>query len=151
EILINGERFSIVAGQCIYYARYLYLLTRVLYRRVRWLPSEVGPLVDLICERLTSLVYVHAMGDRLLIEPIDQAVGVKVRVQIEAFALNPGFLQEGINHWDRVDDLATPEEAALMLRTRHTHKVVALCTRLNTSGVASVQEGALDVPGRPTV
>lgn len=151
EILINGERFSLAAGQFKYYARYLDLRTGVLHRRVRWQPSEDGPVVDLIFERVPSLVYEHAMGVRLRIEPIDQAVDVEVRAPIDAIALNPGFLQEGINHWDRVDDLATPEEAALMLRTRHTHKVVALCTRLNTSGVASVQEGALDVPGRPTV
>lgn len=150
ELLVNGERFSLASGQFSHYARYLDLRTGVLHRRVRWQPSEEGPVLDLFFERMPSLAYEHVMAVRLRVEPIDRAVDVEVRAPIDAFALNPGFLQEGINHWDRAEDIATPQEAALMLRTRHTHKLIALSARLKTSGPA-VQEGALDVPGRPTI
>lgn len=150
EIFIDGQRFNLASGVFTDYARTLDLRTGVLARRLRWQAAEDAPRVDLYFERFPSLADEHVMVARLRVEPLDAAVAIEVRAPLSGYVENPGFLQEGINHWDLVDAQVDEEQASLMLRTRHTQKAVALSTRLEISGIAA-QQRFLDAPGYPSL
>lgn len=150
EIFIDGQPFRLDRGTFSDYARTLDLRTGVLSRRVRWQPQADGPQLDLFFERVPSLAEPHMLAVRLRVEPIDRAVSVEVRALLDEHAENPGFMQEGVNHWDLDEQRTEPEQVSVLMRTRHTNKTVALSMRL----AANRRDGELashNFPGCPAL
>lgn len=145
EITVNGEQFDLASGVLVDYARYLDLRTGVLHRMVRWRPAEHGPEVFLHFERFPSLADPHVLVARTRVEAVDQPVTVVMRVSLESRIENPGFLEEGIVHWDLVEQQTESDQTALAMRTRHTGKTMAVSSHLLVEAPL-VKVTALDCP-----
>jgi len=148
RILVDGQLFGVASGEVVDYARHLDMRTGVLHRMVRWQPVEDGPEVFLYFERIPSMADPHVQVTRVRVEAVDRPVTVEVRVPLDSRVENPGFMEEGILHWDWIDQHADEEGASLLLRTRHTERLLAMSSRLVTSGPPA-EHTAVDCPGCP--
>jgi kojibiose phosphorylase len=148
QIVVDGQPFGMASGVVVDYARHLNLRTGVLNRVVRWRPSEGGPEVFLYFERLPSMADPHVLVSRVRVEAVDKPVMVEVQVPLDSRAENPGFMEEGIVHWDWIEQRTNEQQASILIRTRHTKQALAMSSRLVVEG-PSVAHAALDCPGCP--
>jgi beta-phosphoglucomutase len=144
EIRINGQRFDMRAENIYDYARYLDLRTGVLHRRLAWSPSA-DCTVEIAFERFTSLDDEHLLVSRARVTPLTGSAAVSVRALLDAHVEN-----EGILHWEPVSQASGPGVADLVVRTRHTGKLLAMSTRLTSLPPTTHLEG-LDCPACPGV
>ncbi len=150
EVYVDGERFSLATAAIADYARTLDLRTGVLRRRLRWQLHGEGPRVDLYFERVPSLADPHVLVTRVCVEPLDQPVSVEIRAPLSAHAENPGFMREGIVHWDLVEEQVGGEQATLLMETRHTRKRLGISARLRV-GETNGQQFGPDLAGHPVL
>ena len=145
DIWIDGQRFSMDKGDIIEYARYLDLRTGVLHRRLRWSSTKDGPEIDLQFERVPSLADPHVMVLRARIIPLDRPVFVEVRAMLDSHVDN-----DGLAHLRTLSQHSDANQADLLVKTRHTDKMLAMSTRVTVQG-ARVERAGHDCPGCPGI
>jgi len=145
EIRMNGHRFRLDQGLITDYSRFLDLRTGVLHRRLRWTHLEHGSAVDLHFLRFPSLAEPHVMVLRVHITPVDFPAQVDVRVMLDSHVENQGLL-----HLHTLSQYSDEHQAGLLVKTRHTGKLLAMSTRLNVHGGAHDSTGN-DCPGCPGI
>jgi len=152
-ILIGAEsdaetphyRFRLDQGTVLSYRRWLDMYRGVLTRRVRW-RSPAGQVLDLWFERFVSLADQHVTALRCRITPIDCDVDIEVLAGINGYADN-----QGIFHWDFLDQGGKGDAVWLHARTRHSKHELGMATRLHVSGVDDVTMAPTGFQGCPTV
>jgi beta-phosphoglucomutase len=150
-ILIDGERFRLDRGQILSYQRQLDLRRGVLSRDVRW-RSPNGHTVDLRFERFASLADPHALVVRCQITPVQLAAarGVAVPIKVQA-GINGYMDNQGVIHWEWLDQGGSRETIWLHSRTRRSHIEVGLAARLAVSGADIPELQVWDCQGFPTL
>ncbi len=150
-IFVAGERFRLDRGQVLSYQRQLDLRRGVLTRQIRW-RSANGHTLDLRFERFASLADPHALVVRCQVTPVspgaatDGAVPIKVQAGINGYMDN-----QGVIHWEWLDQGGARETIWLHSRTRQSHIEVGLAARLAVSGADGSELQVWDCQGFPTL
>jgi beta-phosphoglucomutase len=145
-ILVRGERIRLDRGQVLAYQRRLDLRRGVLSRDLRW-RSPSGHTLDLGWERFASLSDPHALAIRCRITPLDFEGPMEVYASINSYTENQGLM-----HWEWLDQGATAGEGTVWLRvrTRHSAEELGMAARLLVSGVDAPAESC-GCQGYPTI
>jgi beta-phosphoglucomutase len=143
-ILVQGERFRLDQGQVLAYQRRLDLRRGVLSRDVRW-RSPAGHTLDLGWERFASLSDPHVLAIRCRITPLDFEGPMEVYASINSYTDNQGLM-----HWEWLDQGAAEGSVWLKVRTRHSAEELGMAARLVVSGVDAPAE-ACGCQGYPTI
>lgn len=136
------ERFRLDRGEILEYERLLDLRKAVLRRKVRW-QSPSGKTIELEFERFASRADTNVMALQCAIASVDFTGTVEVQASLNGYPENQGF-----NHWELLDQSASPSEVWLHLRTRSTRINLAMATRLQVSTKANL--AVANPPGYPT-
>ncbi len=144
-ITVLGERFRLDRGQVLRYRRWLDLRHGVLYRQVRW-RSPAGHTLDLSFERFASLADPHALAIRCRIVPLDFDGAIRVQGGLNSYSDN-----QGIRHWEWLDQGGSGECAWLRVRTRHSALDVGMATRLVVNGEVAAQVKIVGCQGYPSL
>jgi kojibiose phosphorylase len=144
-LLVNGERFRMDRGEVLDYERTLDLRRGVLTRKVRW-RSPAGRTVDIRIERFASLADPHVLAIRYQATPLDFEGTLEFRASINGHVDNDGLV-----HWDWVDQGGEPGRVWLHSRTRHSGIELGQAAILVVSGSDDVTEGVMDCENCPTV
>lgn len=113
-IFVDGERFRLDRGEVLHYERRLDLRRGVLGREVRW-RSPAGRTVDLHFERFASLADSHVLAVQCHVTPLDFEGRIEARAGLNGCAEN-----EGVLHWQLVEQGGDESQIWLHLRTRHS-------------------------------
>jgi trehalose/maltose hydrolase-like predicted phosphorylase len=132
-IWVAGDRFSLNRGQVLNYQRQLDLRTGLLSRYIRW-RSPSGNTVDIHFERFASMADQHVLAIRFQITPIDFEGAIEVHASINGYPHNQGVL-----HWDWLDQGGTNNQVWLHQRSRHSRIELGMATKLMVSGDADLQ------------
>jgi len=152
-ILIGAEpsaeiphyRFRLDQGEVLSYQRWLDMYRGVLNRRVRW-RSPAGHTLDLWFERFVSLADQHVMALRCRITPLDFDAPLEVLAGINGYADN-----QGIFHWDFLDQGGKGDAVWLHGRTRHFKQELGMAARLQVSGALDASITPTGFQGCPTL
>ena len=145
EIRLAGERFSMVDGEILGYARSLDLRQAILSREIRW-RSPGGRTAHLRFERFASLADPHLLFTRVFITPLDFDGGVEVRAGLDGSVDTLGLI-----HWHWLGQETRPSEAWLRLRTLKSKIEAGLAMRLAIEGGNAVERQGWDVRNHPTL
>ncbi|MFB2937025.1 beta-phosphoglucomutase [Aerosakkonemataceae cyanobacterium BLCC-F154] len=126
-ICFAGERFRLDQGEVLDYERRLDLNQGLLQRRVTW-RSPAGHIVNLQFERFVSLADRHVLAIRCLITPVNFSGLVEVQASLNGYADN-----EGVRHWNWLDQGIHNNSAWLRMRSRKTNIEVGMATHLSIS------------------
>lgn len=126
-IWLDGERFRLDQGEVLDYERRLDLNQGLLKRRVCW-QSPKGQIVNLQFERFASLADRHVLAIRCLVTPVNFSGLVEVQAGINGYADN-----QGIMHWNWLDQGIHNNSAWLLIRSRHTNIELGMATHLSVS------------------
>jgi kojibiose phosphorylase len=141
---VSRHRFRLDQGTILNYQRWLDLYRGVVTRRIRW-RSPAGQTLDLWFERFMSLADPHVAALRCRLTPIDFAAPIEVHASLNQYADN-----EGIFHWNWLDQAEAEDVISLHLRTRHTQMELGMAARLTVSdAVDSMQP--IGFQGCPTL
>jgi len=143
-LLVNGERFGMDRGEVLDYERTLDLLHGVLTRKVRW-RSPKGHTMDIRIERFASLADPHVLAIRYQVTPLDFDGWIEFRAGLNGYVDNDGLV-----HWDWVDQGSEPGRVWLHSRTRHSGMELSQAATLTVSGSDDVTERVMDCENRPT-
>lgn len=124
---VPRHRFRLDQGTILSYQRWLDLYRGVLTRRVRW-QSPAGQILDLWFERFISLADPHVAALRCCLTPINFEAPIEVHASLNRYADN-----EGIFHWNWLDQTEAEEVVSLHLQTRHTQMELGMAARLTVS------------------
>lgn len=127
SIWIEGKRFRLDKGQVLNYERRLDLHLGILERHVRW-RSSIGHTVDLHFERFTSLADRHVLALRCHVTPVDFSGAIEVQASINGYSDN-----QGVMHWNCLDQGGTDRSLWLHLRTRKSGIELGMAAYLNVS------------------
>lgn len=145
ELRANGQRFHMDLEGISDYARYLDLRTGVLHRRLTWELPDGSARLELRFERFASLADPHLLALRLRVDVLEGAADLTVRAYLNGHMENNGLL-----HWQQVDQGAAEEGAELVVRTRKTDKTLALAATLKAfAGDTALRPQGLECPGCP--
>ena len=144
-VTVTGERFRLDRGQVLRYQRQLDLRRGVLRRQVRW-RSPAGHTVDLRFERFASLVDPHALAIHCQITPLD----FEGRIQVQS-GLNSYSDNQGVMHWEWLDQGGVNDAIWLHVRTRHSATELGMAARLTVDGASAVQMETIGCQGYPDV
>lgn len=152
-ILIGAEptaetphyRFRLDQGTVLHYQRWLDMYRGILNRRIRWC-SPAGHTLDLWFERFVSLADSHVMALRCRILPIDFEAPIEVLASINGYADN-----QGIFHWDFLDQGGKEDTVWLHARTRHVKQELGMAARLHLSGTEDASVVPTGFQGSPTL
>ncbi|RME87223.1 MAG: glycoside hydrolase family 65 protein [Anaerolineae bacterium] len=144
-IFLDGERFALTRGDLLAFERTLNLRNALLTRTVRW-RSPKGREFTLRFERFASLADPHLLVLRLTVTAHDAPAELQIHAGLHACAENQGLL-----HWEVLDQDADPERVWLHLRTRHSHIELAMAAALRVASVAGIERQAWDVAHHPTL
>jgi kojibiose phosphorylase len=129
RLFIEGERFRLDRGDILRYERRLDLRRGLLCRNVRW-RSPSGHTVDLVFERFASIADQHALAVRCQVTSIDGACAIRAQAGIDGYPDN-----EGIAHWEWIDQGQADSTVWLHTRTRHSGIELGMAARLAIRGV----------------
>ena len=141
-IYLNGERFSLASGTIESFERTLDLRTGLLTRTVRW-RSPSGTAATLTFERFASLADEHLLYVRCRVTP-EFAGTIEFRT-----GLNGSMHNEGLAHWDWVDQGIRDRMIYLRNRTRKSGVEIATAVNITTLAHEAVSED-WDVENAPT-
>jgi beta-phosphoglucomutase len=141
---VNGERFELDRGQVLRYQRQMDLQRGLLRREVRW-RSPGGHTIDLHFERFASLADPHVLVLRCHVESVDYKGPVEVQASIDGYPDN-----QGVTHWEWLDQGDTGETVWLHTRTRHTQIELGMAAQLRVGGVEEAQLRIMGCRGYPT-
>ncbi len=127
-ILVEGERFRLDQGEVLRYERRLDLRRGVLGRDVRW-RSPAGRTVDICFERFASLADPHVLALSCQVTPVDFEGHFEIQASINAYSDN-----QGMRHWEWLDQGGTGDAVWLHARTRHSAVHLGMAARLAASG-----------------
>jgi len=144
-LLVSGERFGMDRGEVLDYERTLDLRRGVLTRKVRW-RSPAGRLVDVHIERFASLADSHVLAIRYQVRPLNFDGVLEFRAGINGHVDN-----EGLMHWEWVDQGGEPGRIWLHSRTRHSGIELGQAASLTVSGSDEVTYRMMDCENRPTI
>lgn len=144
-IIVAGDRFRLDQGTVLNYKRWLDLHRGLLSRRVLW-RSPAGHTIDIAFERFVSLADQHVLALRCRIEPIECDVPIEVHASINGYAENEGLL-----HWNWLDQTGTEDSLWLHVCTRHSKIELGMATRLTIVGAEDVQTHPIGFQGHPTL
>ncbi|CAN5225155.1 hypothetical protein BH24CHL7_BH24CHL7_06840 [soil metagenome] len=137
EVIVDGERFSLISGLVIAHRRVLDLKTGLLRRTVTW-RSPKGATVGLTFERFASLADSRLAAVRVTVEAVDFDGPVEVRAGLNARAET-----DGIAHIEWQAQNAVQRSASLGVRLRKTELRVGMAMRLDVRGQADQAEWAV--------
>lgn len=143
-IWLGGERFRLDQGEVLDYERRLDLNQGLLQRRVCW-RSPAGHIVNLQFERFASLADRHVLAIRCLITPVNFSGLVEVQASLNGYADN-----QGVMHWNWLDQGIHNNSAWLRMRSRHTNIELGIATHLSVSCENTLVR-TLGCQGYPTV
>lgn len=144
NILVNGERFRLDRGEVLSYYRELDLQKAELSRDVRW-RSPNGQTIDLHFKRLASLADPHILLVQCQITPLDQDSKIEIQAGLNGYPDNQGVL-----HWQILDQGGDDSLIWLHLRTRHTNIELGMASALSIQGGGRKHVLNLGCPGMPT-
>ena len=123
-VSVEGERFRLDQGEVLSYQRQLDLRRGVLSREVRW-RSPTGRTVHLHFERLASLADPHVLVVRCQITPLDFEGHIEVQASLNGYSDN-----QGVMHWEWLDQGGADDTVWLRVRTRHSAIELGMAARL---------------------
>lgn len=126
---LKWERFRLDRGEILDYKRWLNIRRGVLSRFVRW-RSPMGHTIELVFERFVSLAKQHVAAVRCQIRAIDFTGLVEIHAGVNGFPDN-----EGLMHWQQVDQAGKDGSIWLHLRSRQSQIDLAIAARLQVAGV----------------
>lgn len=141
---IEGERFRLDRGEVLHYERRLDLRRGVLSRQVRW-RSPAGHTLDLRFERFASLADPHLLVVRCQVTLLDAEGDVEIRAGLHGYPDN-----QGVMHWQVVDQGYDPAGVWLHLRTRHTGIELGMASMLVVQGGRRTCLRTVKCEGNPT-
>jgi len=144
-VFVAGERFRMDQGQVLSYRRQLDLRRGLLRRDVRW-RSPAGHTLELCFERFASLADEHALAIRCRITPLDFEGQIEVHAALNGYPHN-----QGVMHWDWLDQGGTGNIIWLRTRTCASRHELGLAARLDVSGAGDVSMKAMGCQGYPTL
>lgn len=142
-IWVEGDRFSLNRGTILSYQRRLDLRQGLLQRDIRW-RSPSGKTVDLQFERFTSLADQQVLAIRCQVTPVDFEGSIEVQASINGYPHN-----QGVMHWDWIDQGVTENRLWLHERSRHSQIDLGIATGLTVSSGTAVE--AMNSQGYPTL
>jgi trehalose/maltose hydrolase-like predicted phosphorylase len=145
EVILAGERFGLDQGEVLAFERRLDLKDATLRRELRW-RSPKGRTTRLVFERFASLADEHLAGLRVTITPEDYAGVVEVRTGLNVEADN-----QGLKHWEWLDQGLGRQSAWLHCRTRATQIELGAAVQLNLAAPRHVRIQRWDVRGHPSL
>jgi kojibiose phosphorylase len=144
-VIVEGEHFRLDRGQVLSYQRQLDLRQGLLSREVRW-RSPAGQTVHLRFERFASLADPHALALRCQITPVDFEGCIEIHTGLNGYSNN-----QGVMHWEWLDQGGADDTTWLHVRTRHSAIELSMATRLVVNGAGIVQMEAAGCQGYPTL
>ncbi len=141
---LGGDRFRLDRGEVLRYQRSLDLVSGVLRRDVRW-RSPSGYTFELHFERFVSLADDHVLALRCQVTSVDFAGPVTVQAALNGYADNEGLL-----HWNWIDQGGDMAGAWLHMRSRHSQIDLGMAMRLRLQGAEAIAHRA-GFQGCPTV
>ncbi|MEH2206955.1 MAG: beta-phosphoglucomutase [Nostoc sp.] len=143
-VIVNGDRFRLDRGEILSYDRQLDLRQGLLIRSVRW-RSPSGNTIDISFERFASLADPHVLALRCHLTPIDFEGLIEVQASINGYPEN-----QGLNHWEELDQGKTNQGIWLQRRTRNSRIELGMAVKVTILGTeASLQINT--APGYPTL
>jgi len=143
-IFVDGERFRLDRGQVLSYERRLDLRCGLLSRQVRW-RSPAGRTVDLHFERFASLADPHLAAVQCHITPLDFDGQIEVQAALHGYPDN-----QGMGHWQLVEQGEDPPGIWFYLRTRHTGLGLGMAAVLLVQGRGRIYRRTMMGEGVPT-
>lgn len=127
DIFLDGERFSLTDGTTEDYTRELNIYSGELYRHAAW-TSPGGKKALLSFYRIVSLKRLHVMAQRIVIQPVDQDVTVKIRSGIDGRMTNTGsqhFSDGDKRFYDKqyIQFVQTTTQSGITFVNTTTHKL----------------------------
>ena len=144
-ILAEGERFRLDQGQVVSYQRQLDLRRGVLTRDVRW-RSPAGRMLDLHFERFVSLADEHALALQCRVTPLNFDGVIEVQAALNGYPEN-----QGVMHWEWLDQGGNGDTIWLRMRTRRSGHELGLAARLHVRGAGYVPIQTLGCQGYPVL
>ncbi|WP_254721664.1 glycoside hydrolase family 65 protein [Kovacikia minuta] len=144
-IIIGGERFRLDQGKIISYKRWLDLQRGILSRDVHW-QSPSGHRLNFRFDRFTSLADEHVLALQCQVTSVNYTGSVEVHTSLNGYADN-----EGVLHWDYLDQAGCDRSIWLHVRSRHSKIDVAMAAQLTVTGVEMEKTLALGFQGCPTL
>jgi beta-phosphoglucomutase len=145
-VRVEGELFRLDRGQVSsYYQRQLDLRQGLLSREVRW-RSPAGHTAHLRFERFASLADPHVLVLRCQVTPVDFEGSIEIHAGLNGYANN-----QGIMHWEWLDQNGADDAIWLHVRTRHSAIELGMAARLAVSGADTVQMKVAGCQGYPTL
>lgn len=89
ELVLDGCRFTMTAGELSAYDRQLSLRDGELVRRVSW-RSPAGKRYEIVFRRFVSLADRHLIGQQVTVTPLDGKAAVRVRTGLDGRTTNSG-------------------------------------------------------------
>ena len=145
EILLDGERFNLAAGEVLSFNRSLDLHTGLVHRELRW-RSPQGQISRLVFDRFISLADRRLAGMRIEITPENYSGKIEVRSGVNVEADNLGF-----KHWKAVAQGTSRKEAWLHCQTRVSAVELVMGIALDLQGIAPSTYHPWDVNGHPVL
>ncbi|PHM07607.1 beta-phosphoglucomutase [Nostoc sp. 'Peltigera malacea cyanobiont' DB3992] len=143
-VIVNGDRFRLDQGEILSYHRQLDLRQGLLTRALRW-RSPNGNTIDISFERFASLADPHVLALRCHLTPIDFEGLIEVQASINGYPEN-----QGLNHWEELDQGKTNQGIWLQRRTRNSRIELGMAVKVTILGTeASLQVNT--APGYPTL
>jgi trehalose/maltose hydrolase-like predicted phosphorylase len=142
-ILLNGERFSLDEGELESFERTLDLRTGVLTRTIRW-RSHSGYTAQFQFQRFASLADPHTLYLRCQVTPEFDGI-----IQFRS-ALNGNTDNQGLAHWEWLDQGMQDETVFLHNRTRTSHIQMGSAMRFVAVAGQEMSRSFWDVENRPT-
>ena len=142
-VTVNGERFRLDRGEIIHYKRQLDLRGGALSRSVRW-RSPAGKTLDLRFERFASLDDRHVLGLRCQITPIECDGTFEIQSSLNGYPEN-----QGLDHWEQLDQGQTEQGIWLQIRTRSSQIELGMAAKTTVVG-NDVAWQVMNTPGYPT-
>ncbi len=144
-MMVNGERFRLDKGQVLNFRRELDMRRAVLRRTLRW-RSPAGHTLDLDFERFVSLADPHVLALQCRVTPLDFEGQVQVQAGLNGYSDN-----QGVMHWEWLDQGGGDDQVWLHVRTRHTAIELGMAVRLGVTGADDAQTRACGCQGYPVV
>ncbi|MGA7936338.1 MAG: beta-phosphoglucomutase, partial [Kovacikia sp.] len=144
-IMVGGERFRLDQGKILSYKRWLDLHRGILSRDLRW-QSPLGHQLDLRFDRFISLADEHVLALRCHVKSINYTGPVEVHTSLNGYAENEGLL-----HWDYLDQAGSDHSIWLHVRSRHSKIELGMAARLNVIGASGETTLPLGFQGCPTL
>ena len=139
------ERFRLDQGEVLDYKRWLQIQQGVLHRFVRW-RSPSGHTLEFEFERFVSLDDPHIAALACTVRSLDFAGEVEIHGSLNGYPDN-----EGLMHWEQVDQAGRHQPTWLHVRSRKSKIDLAIAASLHVTGDVNVHSQAIVFHGHTAV